>query len=96
MIIALDYDNTYTADLLLWHIFITEARKLNHVVVFVTSRCGGDGQRWPNADIETAANNEKINIVYACHQQKAKVFKADIWIDDRPDSIPLTLDIIEN
>lgn len=81
--IALDFDETYTADPLLFEIFINSAKKNGHEVTFVTYRPPyGD-----NSDIESAANHLDINIVFTSGKQKQHVFKADIWIDDSPETI---------
>jgi hypothetical protein len=73
MLIAIDYDKTYTADKNLWDKFIVLAQDSGHDVRIVT-------MRRPDETIEDAP----IKIVYTSRKAKASVIKADIWIDDSP------------
>jgi hypothetical protein len=84
MIIALDFDETYTADSVLWNFFITKAIDRGHTVTFVTFR----DSRYGNHDIKHAAELLDIDIVFTAGKQKRHVFKADIWIDDMPELLP--------
>lgn len=81
MIIALDYDKTYTADPELWDIFIANAIAKGHSVICIT-------MRYPNEQIN-GMYNDRMRIIYT--SRKAKLIYAkehdipvDIWIDDRP------------
>ncbi len=78
MIIALDYDKTYTADKALWDIFIALAKSKGHRVICIT-------MRFPTETILDL----KCDIYYT--ERKAKLIWAaknnihvDIWIDDNP------------
>lgn len=73
MLIALDYDNTYTVDPKLWNRFIHDAEANGHVVKIVT-------MRYPHE----AIINAPCDVIYTSRQAKAKTFKADVWIDDSP------------
>jgi hypothetical protein len=73
MLIALDYDNTYTVDPTLWQRFISDATARGHDVKIVT-------MRYPS-EIITAPPAE---VVYTSRKAKRKFFAADIWIDDSP------------
>ena len=73
MIIALDYDKTYTADPKLWNRFIEDAKFNGHTVKIVT-------MRYPSETIE----NSPCEVVYTSRTAKAKIIKANIWIDDSP------------
>ena len=86
MIIGLDYDETYTADPLLWDLFIINAIKRLHKVVFVTYR--DERYKVDNEDIINSAHNLGIDIVFTGSKQKEHCFKADVWIDDSPETIP--------
>ena len=89
MKIALDYDETVTLDRGLWGAFIEIAKFRKHEVVIVTSRppnVRGDSDF--NEDIEMYAKGWGVSIVYCNGDQKATRFKADVWIDDSPQSIP--------
>ena len=82
MIIAIDYDDTYTADIELWDNFIGSAIMRGHQVVCVTARR------------ETAENVEQCDIpgvltYFTALSSKMKYMekhgiKVDIWIDDQP------------
>jgi ABC-type proline/glycine betaine transport system substrate-binding protein len=83
MNIALDFDETYTEDPALWAAFITKCKVRGHTITFVTYRPNnGD-----NADIESESECLGINIVYTAGKQKQHCFKADVWIDDSPETI---------
>lgn len=73
MLIALDYDKTYTADPALWDDFIQSAQDRGHVVKIVTMR------RPDEAIIECL-----VDVVYTSRKAKATIVNADIWIDDNP------------
>lgn len=73
MLIALDYDKTYTADHALWNDFIVIAQKRGHVVKIVT-------MRKPDEEIIGVP----VDVTYTSRKAKASVVSADIWIDDSP------------
>lgn len=84
MNIMIDYDNTFTADPLMW----TEAIEIffdhNHKVFLVTSR----GEDTPVED-EHYFKSVGIPIIYCDYRAKEKVCKEkginiNIWIDDDP------------
>ena len=84
MMIAIDYDDTFTCDPHLWRLFIGNALDLGHQVVCVTMR------RHPPHDDEPKLPN--IPIVCTAGLQKraaAQVagFMVDVWIDDMPEAI---------
>lgn len=77
MLIALDYDGTYSEDPVLWETFIRHAIQREHEVICVTMR------------FATEPINLPIPIYYS--GRKAKKFflsqlsiYPDIWIDDQP------------
>ena len=72
MIIALDYDGTYTRDPELWERFIDSAISSGHQISCVT-------MRYPQEEVRM-----RIPVVYTSRQAKMLCFKADIWIDDNP------------
>ena len=84
MKIALDYDETFTAAPMLFKPFVLLAQQQGHLVTFVTFR---SSKYCDNHDIEADANELGIDIVFTEGKQKQHVFKADIWIDDSPDTI---------
>lgn len=88
--IALDYDDTYTADPWLWDIFVGNAIRRGHDVRFCTFRMD-----WDTEGIKDDAARLKIPIIFTNKQQKRKCFDADIWIDDSPQYIVLKEDFRE-
>lgn len=88
VIIAIDYDGTYTADVELWDLFIRNARENSHEVHLVTCRR------------DTVENREEVHVFGIPRHRhhftglaakkwfmEQKGIKVDIWIDDNPDSI---------
>lgn len=75
MKIAVDFDNTISADPRLFAIFIQAAVSLGHEVAIVTSR-------HPTCPIPLTFSG--VPIVYCGFTAKRKHFQADIWIDDDP------------
>ena len=73
MLIALDYDKTYTADPALWDSFVGLAQSRGHTVKIVT-------MRRPDEAIDTGV----VDVVYTSRKAKSSVIRADIWIDDSP------------
>lgn len=88
MIIALDYDDTFTADKELWTWFVDRAKKSGHEVSFVTFRHEDKPARGNNDDILEDASDLGIPIVFTNGQQKKHHFRPDVWIDDMPILIP--------
>jgi hypothetical protein len=80
LVIALDYDNTYTDAEELWDEFITAASKRGHVVVCVTFRT-------PDMPVKMS-----IPVFYTSGKLKADFMREvglepSIWIDDMPELI---------
>lgn len=86
MIIALDFDNTFTADTKCWREVIKVLQKHGHEVIIATSR------------FKTYSNSQEISestglpILFCNHNGKAETAKQhgcvpDIWIDDDPWSV---------
>lgn len=87
MIIALDYDNTYTRDKFFWDDFIDNAWRHGHSVYIVTSR----GEDTP-VDYQYDFNRMQVEIIYCNYRAKKQVtdnlgVKIDIWVDDDPEYI---------
>ena len=87
MIIALDYDDTFTADRAMWSSFVGLAIAAGHLVTFVTYRALDRNEG--NDDIRRDASALGIPVVYSEGRQKQDVFTADVWIDDSPELIPM-------
>jgi hypothetical protein len=84
MLIALDYDGTYTASPWLWRRFISDAKEGGHEVVCVTMRFDSDAERIPDMDARVFGR-----VIYTGRKAKHQ-FLSDmgispqIWIDDNP------------
>jgi hypothetical protein len=88
MIIALDYDETYTADKDLWDEFISQSVHRGHEVVLAT-------YRHPVHDYNTDFDHLK-NMAIKCYFTDGKAKKqfledlgvtVNVWIDDRPKTV---------
>lgn len=85
MKLALDFDNTFTAEPAFWQTFITFASEWGHSVVLVTARCETkDGINWDALTMNWAP----CPIIWCDGKPKREVAKGiDIWIDDDPYSL---------
>lgn len=84
MLIALDYDGTYTADPVLWLAFIASARALGHQVWVVTMR-----SEFELEDVNRQLLGKVDRIVATSRKAKlpflaARGVSPQIWIDDMP------------
>ena len=84
MLIALDYDGTYTLDPNLWDAFILLAKQNNHSVICVTMRYEDESE-----DVINNLSSKVDKIIFTCRKAKLKFiedlgYKPDIWIDDMP------------
>lgn len=88
MIIALDFDDTYTADAVLWHEFIEAAQFNGHRVIMVTCRRDTPVNR-KICMVEGIAKHDHFFTSMSpkrwfMEQQRIEV---DVWIDDMPESV---------
>lgn len=86
MIIAIDYDKTWTADPDLWQQFCELAEARNHTTVMVTGR-----KAWSD-DMARSGLPRGMQIIYAGDEFKQRAaekagVKVDVWIDDMPGTI---------
>ena len=84
LLIALDYDETYTADPVLWQNFIANAKHRGHSVIIATMRYPQEG-----AEIEQELGATVEKIVYTSRKAKydevqRQGFYPSIWVDDSP------------
>lgn len=89
MLIALDYDNTWTKAPELWAQLVRDFRAQGHRFICVTSR----PETYANKQELSTSIGQHMAVIYCNHTAKAKVakqrgYKPDIWIDDRPETIP--------
>ena len=73
MLLAIDYDKTYTADPVLWDQFIQIAITRGHDIKIVTMRRPDEMIIDPPAEV-----------IYTSRAAKLSFCDADIWIDDSP------------
>lgn len=93
MTIALDFDDTLTADPQMWGAFIGSARDLGHLVYIVTARRGTeDNSRL--IDGYLSEHNIEVDDVHFTdlasklwHMGGKLGIHVDIWIDDHPESL---------
>lgn len=89
MLIAIDYDLTYTEDPQLWQSFLVAAKRGNHKVIICTARCDKDVEE-VIMEVGTFIRREDIyNTSYKAkkaYMDKLGVY-VDVWIDDDPFSI---------
>jgi hypothetical protein len=83
VLIALDYDGTYTADPVLWDAFIEAARRRGHEVHVVTMRSASE-------PVRLGAHVDRVH--YTDRKAKrafmdARGLSVQVWIDDMPDFI---------
>lgn len=86
MIIAIDYDGTWTEDPDMFETLTTVMRMRSHRVLVVTARVSGE------AEVERKCGPFVDRILFSgrtpkrdyCHEQGELV---DVWIDDMPDLI---------
>jgi hypothetical protein len=83
MLIALDYDGTYTADPGLWNHFVDVARRRNHEVHIVTMRAESEPVRLGCTVDRVHYTDRKAKRPY----MEARGLTVQIWIDDMPDFI---------
>ncbi len=92
--IAIDFDNTITADPQLFKHLINSIRMYGHKVYIVTYRYGPISHA-SNADV-WCWKDDVDGIIFTGHNAKRKFLydthkiKIDIWMDDTPDSITTT------
>lgn len=84
MLIALDYDGTYTKDPELWDLFLQAATALGHQVIIATMRFESEG-----GEITPLLDKGVSSIVFTDRKAKlpaldARGIRPDIWIDDMP------------
>lgn len=90
MIIAIDFDKTWTADPELWRMFVTSARKRGHNCIIAT------GRKACSEDMKKYNLHYNIEVIYCGGEYKEKVcrregWKVDVWIDDMPSMIQESL-----
>ncbi len=85
MTIAIDFDNTWTADVALWRAFAIDAKKRGHDVIIVTARCGWseDMARHFDGEVPLYYTGGKLKL----HAMEFVGIAVYIWIDDVPGSI---------
>lgn len=86
--IALDYDNTYSVDRILWRSFVALAKARGHRVVCVSGRDDEPLHRDAlRADLPAGVEVFLCNHCPKRATAKALGLEVDIWIDDYPEGI---------
>lgn len=86
MIVAIDFDNTFTLDPETWINFMYDLWSEDHTAYIVTSRREDD----PISGYYTQRLIDMgVEIIYCDYKAKRKVceslgIKVDVWVDDRP------------
>ena len=86
LLFGLDYDDTYTADPVLWDQFIALARARGHEVVCVTGRREPPGPHERRIPCEVVCAGSE----YKRHAAAKAGHAVHIWIDDMPEMIAPT------
>jgi hypothetical protein len=86
MIVAIDYDNTYSADPSTFDKIIVLFKQAGHTVICVTGRSAAMGQPVLNSI------GKLVPVIFAGADWKRdaaakRAYKVDVWIDDTPSSI---------
>ena len=90
MLIAIDYDETYTADPFFWDSVLIGAGLHSHKVVCISARCNTPENM---KEIRTALVDWPGVPVYLCHDTPKRQYaeehglSVDVWIDDTPEGI---------
>jgi hypothetical protein len=89
MIVAIDYDATWSADPELWEAFGRYARRRGHIVVLITNRIDNGRNRDEIAD---AVGGFVDHMILAGPMPKERAaaklgIYPSIWIDDNPDTV---------
>ena len=80
LVIALDYDDTYTADPELWDLFIKASQERGHYVFIATARHATDPIQNPNGlEVAYCGGKPKLEAV-----REIGIPEPSIWIDDWP------------
>ena len=89
-LIALDYDDTFTADPVFWRAFIELAQAGGHKVIIATLRENNYGN--PKEINDALGVGHLVPIVFCNHRYKDEMcrkagYTVDIWIDDMPEAV---------
>lgn len=84
MLIALDFDGTFTEDPDLWVSFVRFAKRRGHRVICATMRYESEGK-----EVAEALAGEVDQIVFTGRKAKRPYLQSvglepDVWIDDEP------------
>lgn len=98
MLIAIDFDDTITADVSFWSEFIKSSLRSNHEIIVVTAR---DDTESNLSEIRRCISVSSIPVIMTSGKPKREaaeneLFAVDIWIDDYPESIVGEKTILES
>ena len=85
--IAIDFDDTFSANEMMWTEIVQIMQKFGCDVRFVTARVEMLSMPSYNQDIRDHSKALNIPIIYTEGDQKREHWDADIWCDDMPEAI---------
>jgi hypothetical protein len=88
LVIAIDYDDTYTADPVLWAAVVAVLASSHEVICVTARRCTAENRNELRRNLPPQI--ETIILAYDMPKRMAATragFAVDIWIDDRPHAI---------
>ncbi len=94
--IAIDFDDTFTADVEAWTAAIKELQRHGHQVICVSARRNVIEHRQELS--RSLPENVKVLLSYDMPKRayaKKEGFTVDIWIDDKPEAIPTKEEYLE-
>lgn len=89
LLISIDFDDTFTADVEMWSRVIAEFQRSGHRVICVSARPDSDSHK---RELSRALPNG-VDVLLSCFEPKRAFalkqgYAVDIWIDDIPEAIP--------
>jgi len=87
--IAIDFDNTYTADVKMWKSVIEVMQSAGHRVICVSARRNEFSHR--RELTESLPDGVDVLLSYGTPKRmfaESHGYQVDIWIDDTPEAIP--------
>lgn len=93
--IAIDFDDTFTADCEAWRMVIKVLQSRGHQVICVSARYDELGNR---QELRQALP-DGVPVLLSCNTPKRLFarqygYEVDIWIDDMPEAIPTKQDLL--